>query len=157
MDSIRETWSPDAVDAIIRAHTDHEGPLLPILHAIQAAYGYVPPESERLIAEALNLSRADVHGVVSFYHDFRHAPAGQHVLKLCRAEACQAMGSEAQAHRLLASLGLEWGGTTADQQLTVEAVYCLGLCATAPAALLDESPHGRLDEAALQALVAEFS
>ena len=157
MDSIQETWSPDAIRAIIHAHAAHEGPLLPILHAIQAAYGYVPPEAERLIAEALNLSRADVHGVVSFYHDFRHAPAGRHVLKLCRAEACQSMGGEAQARHLLESLGLEWGGTTADGRLTVEAVYCLGLCATAPAALLDETPCGRLDEAALQALVAEVA
>lgn len=157
MDFIREDWSPDAIRAIIHAHAGQEGPLLPILHAIQAKCGYVPHEAERLIAETLNLSRADVHGVVSFYHDFRHAPAGRHVLKLCRAEACQSMGGEAQAHRLLKALGLEWGGTTADGRLTVEAVYCLGLCATAPAALLDETPYGRLDEAALQALVAEVA
>ena len=155
MDSVRTKWAPDAARAIIRAHSAQEGPLLPILQALQAQFGAIQPEAERLIAEELNLSRADVHGVVSFYHDFRHEPAGRHVLKLCRAEACQAMGSEAQARTLLEALGLEWGGTTADGRLTVEAVYCLGLCATAPAALLDETPYGRVDEAALTALVAE--
>lgn len=157
MHSAEAKWAPDVARAIIRAHATQEGPLLPILHALQAQFGAILPEAERLIAEELNLSRADIHGVVSFYHDFRHEPAGRHVLKLCRAEACQAMGSEAQAKALLDALGLEWGGTTADGRLTVEAVYCLGLCATAPAILLDNAPHGRVDAAALTALVAEVA
>lgn len=148
-------WSPDIVRAIVRVHAEQEGSLLPILHAVQETFGYIPQQAERLIAEELNLSRADIHGVVSFYHDFRHAPAGQHVLKLCQAEACQAMGGEMQARRLLDTLGLEWGETTPDGRLTVEAVYCLGLCATAPAALMDATPIGRIDEARLHAMIAE--
>lgn len=157
MDSSKIKWAPDAARAIIHAHAQQEGPLLPILHALQEQFGAIPAEAERLIAAELNLSRADVHGVVSFYHDFRHEPAGQHVLKLCRGEACQAMGSEAQAQKLLDMLGLEWGSTTANGRITIEAVYCLGLCATAPAALLDETPYGRVDETTLKALVAEVA
>ncbi len=106
----------------------------------------------RLIANKLNISRAEVYGVVSFYHDFRQAPAGRHVLKLCRAEACQAMGGEENAAALLNLLGLEWGGTTADGQLTIEPVYCLGLCACAPSAMLDDDLHARLDAASLKSL-----
>lgn len=155
MESIKETWSAETARAVVSTYATHEGPLLPILHALQEEFGYIPPEAERLIAQELNLSRADVHGVVSFYHDFRHAPAGRHVLKLCRAEACQSLGSEAQSRQLLNALGLDWGGTTADGRLTIEAVYCLGLCATAPAALFDDTPCGRLDLAALETLAAE--
>ncbi|OYV25709.1 MAG: hypothetical protein B7X08_04530 [Acidocella sp. 20-63-7] len=109
----------------------------------------------RLVAQKLNLTRAEVYGVVSFYHDFRREPAGRHVLKLCRAEACQSMGSENNAAHLLNRLGLDWGETTADGRLTVEAVYCLGLCACAPSAMLDDTIHGRLDAPALEALAME--
>lgn len=154
-ETCEETWSAGAVRAVVRTYAAHEGPLLPILHALQEEFGYIPSEAERLIAQELNLSRADIHGVVSFYHDFRHAPAGRHVLKLCRAEACQSLGSEAQSRKLLDALGLDWGGTTPDGRLTVEAVYCLGLCATAPAALFDKTPCGRLDLSALETLAAE--
>jgi len=132
-----------------------DGPLLPMLHAVQHAFGYVPAEVEVPIATALNLSRAEVYGVISFYHEFRRAPAGRHVLQLCRAEACQAMGCDALAQDLLRRLGLQWGGKTADGALTVEPVFCLGLCACAPAAMLDGAPIGRLDAAALDELVAE--
>src|SRR5690606_32044567 len=107
------------------------------------------------IAQALNISRAEVHGVVTFYHDFRHAPAGRHVLKLCRAEACQAAGSDALAARAEARLGMPVGSTAPDGSVTLEAVYCLGLCATAPSAMLDGKLAGRLDEARLDALIAE--
>ena len=96
------------------------------------------------IAEALNLTRAEVHGVVSFYHDFRDKPAGRHVLKLCRAEACQSMNSEALARQVLDRFGLDWGETTPDGRVTVEATYCLGLCACAPSAMLDGEPMARL-------------
>jgi len=108
-----------------------------------------------IIAEALNLSRAEVHGVVTFYHDFKSEPRGRHVLKLCRAEACQAAGGDALAARAEAALGVTIGGTTPDRRVTLEPVYCLGLCATAPSAMLDGRVVGRLDETRLDALVAE--
>ncbi len=148
-------WNETEANAIIAAHAGLEGPMLPILHALQAEFGFISEAAMRLVAARLNVSRAEVFGVVSFYHDFRQDPAGRHVLKICRAEACQAMGAGSQATRLLESLGLDWGGTTADGRLTVEPIYCLGLCACAPSALLDGEVHGRLDAAALQSLVAE--
>ena len=145
-------WDAGLAREIIGRHAALAGATLPILHALQEEFGCVPHEALAMIAEALNLSRAEVHGVVTFYHDFRATPPGRHVLKLCRAEACQAMGGVALADRLLARLGVGWGKTTADGSLTVEAVYCLGLCACAPAALLDGAPAGRLDDVALDAL-----
>ena len=140
------------VEAIIAEFVGQQGPMLPILHAIQEAFGYVPTEAEPYIARALNLSRAEVFGVITFYHEFRRAPAGRHVLRLCRAEACQSMGVEALARDLLGRLGLEWGETTPDGALTVEPVFCLGLCACAPAALFDGEPMGRVDAKALTGL-----
>jgi formate dehydrogenase subunit gamma len=137
-------WNEAQAREIIRRHSAREGALLPILHDIQAAFGCVPAEAVPLIAEALNLTRAEVHGVVSFYHDFRDKPAGRHVLKLCRAEACQSMNSEALAQKVLDRFDLEWGDTTPDGRVTVEAIYCLGLCASAPSALLDGEPMARL-------------
>ncbi|TWB44843.1 formate dehydrogenase gamma subunit [Nitrospirillum viridazoti] len=128
---------------------------MPILHALQETFGHVPEDAVPLLADALNLSRADVHGIVSFYHDFREAPAGRHVVKLCRAEACQSMGGHALAEGLLRRLGLDWGGTTGDGQVTIEPVYCLGLCACAPAALIDGRPLGRLNRERLDAAVNE--
>jgi len=148
-------WDAALAGAIIERHLPLEGAALPILHALQDEFGCVPREAEPLIAEGLNISRAEVHGVISFYHDFRRAPAGRHVLKLCRAEACQSMGAVAASEALLARLGIEWGGTTLDGSLTVEPVYCLGLCACAPAALLDGEPLARLDAAALAGIAAE--
>ena len=150
-------WDSGKAEGIIAAHELGECPLLPILHDMQAAFGHVPKEAVRLIAARLNLSRAEVHGVVSFYHDFLDAPAGRHVLKLCRAEACQAMGGEANAEQLLRRLGLGWGETTADGRLTVQPVYCLGLCACAPSAMLDGELHGRLFAGGLDALVGEIA
>jgi formate dehydrogenase subunit gamma len=126
-----------------------------MLHALQAAFGYVPEPAIPMIAHALNLSRAEVHGVFTFYHDFRHEPAGRHVLKLCHAEACQAAGGDALAARAEAKLGIAMGNTTADERVTLEPIYCLGLCATAPSAMLDGRVVGRLDEARIDALVAE--
>ena len=155
MDLKPAQWNEEAARAVIRDYLGEEGPLLPILHALQENFGFIPREAEPLIADMLNITRAEVHGVISFYHDFRREPTGRHVLKLCRAEACQSMGSEANARRLLDALGLDWGGTTADGRITVEAVYCLGLCATAPSALFDDEPVGRADAATLEAMVAE--
>lgn len=148
-------YDEETARRIIEPFLDKEGALLPILHALQHEFGYIPLEAEALLASVLNLSRADVHGVVSFYHDFRRQPAGRHVLKICRAEACQSMGGEANARGLLDALGLEWGGTTPDGRITVEAIYCLGLCATSPAAMLDGEPYARLKAGELETLVAE--
>ena len=140
---------------ILSAHSGMEGPLLPILHAVQAAYGHVPQAAVPVIAEGLNISRAEVHGVVSFYHDFRDAPAGRHVVKLCRAEACQAVGADRVASHAKTALGVEWHGTTPDGAVTLEPVFCLGLCACGPAALVDGRVVGRVDEVRFDALIAE--
>lgn len=129
--------------------------LLPVLHALQKAFGHVSPDLYPEIANAFNISQAEVRGVVSFYHDFRSAPAGKKVLKLCRAEACQARGAERLAAHLAERHRLKAGETASDGSLTLENVYCLGNCALGPAALLDEDLIGRLDEALLDALVAE--
>ena len=141
-------WNPDDAAAVIAAEARREGALLPVLHALTSAFGYVPSAAVPLIADALNLSRAEVHGVISFYHDFRTAPPPAHVLKLCRAEACQARGGEALATATAAKL-------TGRADISLEAVYCLGLCASGPAALLDDRLIGRLDAARLDAALAE--
>jgi formate dehydrogenase subunit gamma len=146
-------WTAKQVEEIVAAHASLEGPLLPILHALQAAFGYVPREAVPIIAASLNLTRAEVYGVVSFYHDFRERPAG-HVVKLCRAEACQAMGGRELADAVLKHFGIGWGETTADGAVTVEPVYCLGLCSVAPAALVGGHPHGRVEALHLTAMAA---
>lgn len=148
-----EEPSEQDIRQIVASHAGLEGPLLPILHAVQAAYGHLPPAAVPVIADALNLSRAEVHGVISFYHDFRTEPAGRRVLKLCRAEACQSLGGAAVAEATLAGLGIDWHGTTPDRAVTVEPVYCLGLCACGPAAMLDDRPLGRVDAPRLLAEV----
>lgn len=155
MAPVYEPWNADRGAEIIAKHASHEGPTLVILHALQEAFGSVPEAAIPMTALALNLSRAEVHGVFTFYHDFRHEPAGRHVLKLCRAEACQAAGGDALAARAEARLGISIGNTTADNRVTLEPIYCLGLCATAPSAMLDGRVVGRLDEARIDALVAE--
>ena len=139
----------DRIAEILEAHKGLEGPLLPILHAIQEAFGHVPDSAVPQIAAALTLSKAEVHGVISFYHDFRSAPAGRHVLKLCRAEACQTMGADAVADRIKKALGIDWHETTADGRVTLEPVFCLGLCACGPAAMVDGRLVGRCDEGVL--------
>jgi formate dehydrogenase subunit gamma len=128
---------PDLVRQIAEQHMGLEGPLLPILHAIQDRFGHIDDGAIPVVADVLNLSRAEVHGVVSFYHDYRRSPPGRHVIKVCRAEACQAMGGE----RLLAAIEAGCAGT----DVTVEPVYCLGNCALSPAALIDGRLHGRVD------------
>lgn len=150
-----EPWNETRGAEIIAEHARQEGATLVILHALQEAFGYVPEAAIPMVAQALNLSRAEVHGVFTFYHDFRHKPAGRHVLKLCRAEACQAAGGDALAARAEARLGVSLGNTTADDRVTLEPIYCLGLCATAPSAMLDGRLVSRLDEKRLDALVAE--
>ena len=133
------------IEEIVVAHAHLEGPLLPILHAVQAAFGCVPRDAVPVIAHALNLTRAEVYGVVSFYHDFRERPAGRRVVKLCRAEACQSMGGNALAAAVLKHFCVGWNETSADGAVTIEPVYCLGLCSVAPAALVDGAPHGRVE------------
>jgi formate dehydrogenase subunit gamma len=155
MTPVYESWDEARGAEIIVEHKHLEGPTLVILHALQEAFGYVPEPAIPMIAAALNLSRAEVHGVFTFYHDFRHERAGRHVLKLCRAEACQAAGGDALAARAEAKLGISLGNTTPDERVTLEPIYCLGLCATAPSAMLDGRLIGRLDEARLDRLVAE--
>jgi len=141
--------------AVIDGLKSLEGPLLPILHGIQEEFGYVPQDVLPLIANELNLSRAEVHGVLSFYHDYRDHPAGRHVLKLCRAEACQSMGGDRLAGRVKQLLGIDFHETTPDGSVTLEPVFCLGLCACAPSAMLDGELHARLDDEAVEALVVE--
>ena len=140
---------------IVNAHTHLEGPLLPLLHALQDSFGCIPAEAHAPICDALNISRAELHGVISFYHDFRDKPAGRHVLKICRAEACQSVGGAMLADATLAKLGLDWHGTTANGAVTIEPVYCLGLCACAPAAMVDDRVIGRLTTAKLDKVLAE--
>src|SRR3984885_10498636 len=147
MTAVYEPWEETRGAEIIGEHAKQEGATLVILHALQEAFGYVPEAAIPMVAQALNLSRAEVHGVFTFYHDFRHKPAGKHVLKLCRAEACQAAGGDALAARAGAKLGVSIGHTTPDERVTLEPIYCLGLCASAPSAMLDGRLVGRLDEA----------
>jgi len=149
------TPTEDEIAALIDANAGLEGPLLPILHALQENFGHIPQPAMQMIADRLNITKAELYGVISFYHDFRKAPAGRHVLKICRAEACQAMGGNALAEETLAKLGLDWHGTTTNGAVTVEPVYCLGLCACAPAAMLDDRCLGRVDRSRMDALLAE--
>ncbi|HKV53013.1 MAG TPA: formate dehydrogenase subunit gamma [Candidatus Binataceae bacterium] len=140
----RNSWDRGAVESIARGLKDSPGALMPILRRIQDEYGWVPRESVAVIAEILNLSRAEVHGVVSFYHDFRHEPPGRHVIKVCRAESCQAMGGIALAEHIKQRLKCDFGATSGDAAYTLEAVYCLGNCACSPAVVLDDELLGRV-------------
>ena len=147
-------WDKELALLRIRGFLDREGPLLPILHALQEEFGYIDEAAEPLIAEALNITRAEVHGVITFYHDFRRAPAGRHVLKLCRAESCQAAGGDQLAAHAESRLGIRLGSTTADGRITAEPVYCLGLCSVSPSAMIDGKVVGRLDAKKLDTLLA---
>ena len=148
-----ETWSEKRGAEIIEQHAQQAGAALPILHALQETFGYVHADAVKMVASTLNLSRAEMHGIVTFYHDFRSAPAGDHVLKLCRAEACQSMGADALAAHVREKLRVDWHGTTTDKRVTLEPVFCLGLCACAPATMLDNQVHGRLDAKRLDTLI----
>ncbi|MGA3295472.1 MAG: formate dehydrogenase subunit gamma [Candidatus Acidiferrales bacterium] len=142
--STEQGWDTDRALARIQELEHLPGALLPILHALQDEFGYIDKAAVPLIAEALNLSHAEVHGVISFYHDFRHSPPGKHVLKMCRAEACQSMGCDSMIRHVENRLGVNLGQTTGDQSFTVEAVYCLGNCALSPAVMLDGKLYGRV-------------
>jgi formate dehydrogenase subunit gamma len=142
------------VVTIVERWKDEAGALLPVLHEVQAALGYVPPESVADIAAALNLSRAEVHGVVSFYHDFRTEPGGNHRVQICRAEACQAVGARELEQHATAVLDVALGETTADGAVTLEGVYCLGNCACGPSVRIGDRIHARVDADKLDALLA---
>ncbi len=129
------------------------GALLPILHSLQEEFGYIDDAMIPLIAEALNISHAEVHGVISFYHDFRRTPAGRHVLQICRAESCQAMGCNSLIAHVEKSLGVKLGETSADGNFTLRPVYCLGNCALSPAVMLDGQPYGRVSAAVADSLI----
>ena len=148
-------FNADLVRELASRMKHMDGPLLPILHAINEQFGYVDERALPIVADELNLTRAEVQGVVSFYHDFRRAPAGRHVMKICRAEACQAMGANRLIAELETALGVKLGETSADGHVTFEPVYCLGNCALSPAALIDGRLHGRLNAAATVALVGK--
>src|SRR5277367_2758384 len=144
-----EAWEDERAREIIVAHAAEKGATLPILHALQEIFGCVPEAAVPIIADVLNLSQAEIHGVVTFYHDFRRAPPGRHVLKLCRAEACQSMSGDALSAQARAKLGIDWGETTRDGRVTLDAVFCLGLCATAPSAMIHNRLVARLTESRL--------
>ena len=148
---------PDATSVIASRYDNKPDALLQILHDLQHEVGHIPEASLPVLAKALNISRAEVHGVVSFYHEFRRQPAGRHVVKMCRAEACQSMKGNELADAAQKSLKVKFGETTSDGAITLEAVYCLGLCATSPSLLVDERPMGRMTPKKFEALVKELA
>lgn len=148
-------WSDIRAAEIASAHARTPGGLLPLLQELQATFGYVADSGVPIIAQALNLSRAEVHGVLTFYHDFRRAPPGRHVLKVCRAEACQARGAQATLEAIEHRLQIRFGETASDGSVTLDEAYCLGLCASGPAALIDERPVARLHGPRLERLLDE--
>lgn len=139
--------------SIASAMATMPGALLPILHKVQDTLGYVPKESVPVLADVLNLSRAEVHGVISFYHHFRTSPGGKRTLYVCRSEACQSVGGAAVEAHAKKALGVDWHGTTADQEFSLEPIYCLGNCACAPAVMLDEQVVGKVTPVTLDELI----
>jgi formate dehydrogenase subunit gamma len=153
-----QTLPPTESDTVRRIVADlkgRPGPLLEVLHAIQAALGYVPPSAVPLVAEELNVSRADVHGVVTFYHYFRRTPPGAHTVSLCRAEACQSMGADSLAEHAQQRLGVGFHETTSDGKFSLEPIYCLGNCACSPAMMVDGRLYGRVTPERFDAVIAE--
>jgi formate dehydrogenase subunit gamma len=155
-----ETLPPAESAVVSRAVAEHKGrpgPLIEVLHAIQSALGFVPAGAVPLVAEELNLSRAEVHGVLTFYHYFRHSRPGRHTVSLCRAESCQSMGAEALATHARQRLGIDFHETTANGEFSLEPVYCLGNCACSPAAMIDGRLYGRVTPELFDALIGENS
>jgi formate dehydrogenase subunit gamma len=145
----------EAVRRGLMRHKDRPGPLLEVLHEVQSELGHIPPAAIPLIADELNLSRAEVHGVVTFYHYFRHSPPGRHIVRICRAEACQSMGAEALASHAQRRLGVRFEQTTSDGRFSLDPVYCLGNCACSPAVMIDGELFGRVTPERFDALIAE--
>ncbi len=154
MEHHQNGFDPAMVEAIASRLKERPGALMLILHEVQDRFGFVPRESVPIIARTLNLSRAEVHGVATFYHDFRHEPPGRNVIRLCRAESCQATGAVALADHVRSRLGIDFGKTTRDGAFTLEAVYCLGNCGCSPAMVLNDELFGRVDAALFDELVA---
>lgn len=146
----------ETVDSIVESHRGQVGALLPVLHAVQEVFGHVPNDAVPMIAQAMNLSRAEVHGVLSFYHDFRTEPPGEHLVHLCRAEACQAMGARELERHAFDRLGIGYGETTADGQFTLLPVYCLGNCACSPSLRIDDDIYARVSAERFDELMAEL-
>lgn len=143
--------------AICANHGNRPSELLEILHDVQDALGYVPETILPVIANAVNLSRAEVHGVVTFYHDFKREPVGRHTIKICRAEACQSMGTDHLCQHAEKSLKTEMGGTSPDGKVTIEQVFCLGNCALSPAILIGDKLYGKVDAKRFDEIVAGLS
>ena len=143
----------EIVESAVASQRGRIGPLLPVLHAIQDTLDFIPPDAVPMIASALNLSRAEVHGVMTFYHDFRSTPAGEHVVHLCRAEACQAAGARELERHARERLGVGFGETTADGLVTLEPVYCLGNCACSPSIRIDDEIHARVSPSRFDELI----
>jgi len=154
--AVPELENDSTLEKILAEHAGMAGPLLPILHAVQELYGCIAPAKVARIANALNLSRAEVHGVISFYHYFRQHAPGRHVLQVCRAEACQAMQCEQTEQHAKRQLGVDYGGTSPDGVFTLEAAYCLGNCAAAPTVMVDEKLYGRVTPQRLEAILADW-
>jgi formate dehydrogenase subunit gamma len=146
----------ETVSAIVARLKNLPGALLPILHAVQEALGYVPSAAVPVIAEGLNLSRAEVHGVISFYHYFRETPPGRHTIHMCRAEACQSMNQPALEAHAKKALGVDFHGTTANGAFSFEPVYCLGNCACSPAIMVDDELYGRVTPERFDAILAHW-
>lgn len=155
--AVYEPWNENRAREIIASHAGIEGASLPILHALQDVFGCIPLDAEPLVAAELNLSRAEVHGIVTFYHEFRRKPPGRHVLHVCRAEACQSVGGDAVGAHIRSKLAVDWHETSADGAVTVQPVFCLGLCATGPSALLDGKPLARLNNARVDRMLETLS
>jgi formate dehydrogenase subunit gamma len=154
MNAPRQADLPTQVAPLIARYAEVPGGLLPLLHAVQDLLGHVPDAVVPLIARGLNLSRADVHGVITYYHEFRTTPPAPHVLQLCQAEACQACGSQALMDQARMQLGCDAQGVSADGQVQVAPVYCLGLCASAPSMRLDGKLRARVTQGGLERLLA---
>ena len=149
------TWNADLARERIEALKDLQGAAVPILNALQEEFGYIDDAAIPLIADALNLSRAEVVGVAHFYHDYRHEPAGRHILKVCRAEACQSMGCDSLVQHVESSMGAAMGETTSNGDFTLQDVYCLGNCALSPALMLDGRLYGRVSSERFDAIVSQ--
>lgn len=149
-------WDKEQVTAIIAGLKDQPGALLPVLHGIQDALGYIPEDAVPLIAKEMNMTRADVHGVITFYHHFRQTPPGQHTIHICRAEACQAMHCDATIAHAKDKLGVDFHETDATGQYTLEPIYCLGNCSLSPAIMIDEQVHGRVTPEKFDALLKKL-
>lgn len=155
-----EAWNQTTAQTLLEAqpahHSGDQGNLIPALQALQAQFGYIDAEAVPMLAHHFNLSKAEVAGVISFYHDFRDHPAGRHVVKVCQAEACQAMGARDLTKHAKAVLGVDFHGTTPSHDFTLEPVYCLGNCACAPAVMVGEDVHGRVDGKRFDAILTDI-